>query len=172
MHVYFYIYHIRRIFKFLKKGWLSAISKVVHMFSKMEQWFSQLTHYCSVISKLYFRKHHKIFEIFVNFVFRKFLRIQYTSFIRIMALLSILNVRHCKSFPVKTLFGGIHKSLTQRIFPCLWQTLGWHIVIDHSKIMASQFRLLVADYNLIARYQFCEQTDPLTCYRAFINQRL
>ena len=32
-------------------------------------------HCCSVISKLYFQKYHTVFEIFVNFVIQKFLRI-------------------------------------------------------------------------------------------------
>ena len=34
--------------------------------------------------------------------------------------MALFNVRHCKSFPVKTLLGEIHESLAQLIFPHAW----------------------------------------------------
>ena len=61
-------YRIRRNFW---KSLLSAILKT--LFLKWSQGLASC-HCCSVVSKLYFRKHY---TVFVNFVIQKFLRIRY-----------------------------------------------------------------------------------------------
>ena len=53
------------IFKWLN-FWLSAILKTV--FQKWSKGVAVSCHCCSIISKFYFRKHHKVFEFFINFV--------------------------------------------------------------------------------------------------------
>ena len=85
VHTYIYVcmylscYRIRRNFqttKFSKKLGGQQFRK--QYFRKWRKGLASC-HCCSVISKLYFRKHYTVFEIFVNFIIRKFLRIRYTN---------------------------------------------------------------------------------------------